>query len=136
MAGTFTFELVSPERLLMSVEAAEVVAPGSDGYFTVMANHSPLMSTMRPGFVDVKSADGSASRFFVRGGFADVTPSAFTILAEQAIPAGEMTRDMLNAEIEVAKEAYAAAEGEDNKFAAHTFLQQLTELEGHGTFKA
>ena len=58
MANAFNFELVSPERLLLSEQVTSVVVPGSDGYFTVMANHAPLMSTIRPGVVEVTLADG------------------------------------------------------------------------------
>ena len=72
MADPFQFELVSPERLLMSDEVEQVVVPGSEGYFTVMKGHAPFMSTMRPGVVDVTKG-GQMDRIFVRGGFADVS---------------------------------------------------------------
>ena len=71
MADAFNFELVSPERLLFSEQVTAVVVPGSDGYFTVMANHAPLMSTIRPGVVEVTLADGGLQKLFVRGGYAD-----------------------------------------------------------------
>ena len=66
MAEPFSFELVSPEALVLSGEASEVVVPGTEGYFTVLANHAPLMSTIKPGVVDVKMADGETSQIFVR----------------------------------------------------------------------
>ena len=89
MADPFQFELVSPERLLMSSKVEQVVVPGSEGYFTVMKGHAPFMSTMRPGVVDV-TREGQAERIFVRGGFADVNAGGLTILAEQAIPLAEV----------------------------------------------
>ena len=82
MANAFNFELVSPERLLFSEQVTAVVVPGSDGYFTVMANHAPLMSTIRPGVVEATLASGGTKKIFVRGGFVDVAGSSFTLLAE------------------------------------------------------
>lgn len=84
MSEAFSFELVSPEALVLGGEASEVVVPGTEGYFTVLANHSAFMTTVKPGIVDVKMSDGEAKRIFVRGGFADVSPTGFTLLAEQA----------------------------------------------------
>ena len=84
MAGTFKIELVSPERVLLSGEATEVVVPGLEGDFTVLAGHAPVISALRPGILDIR--DGSSRRrIYVRGGFADVTPAGLTILAEEAI---------------------------------------------------
>ena len=88
MAEPMQFDLVSPERLLVSAEVESVVVPGSEGYFTVLARHAPLISTLKPGLVEVKELSGAVRKFFVRGGFADVTPAGLTLLAEQAIRAG------------------------------------------------
>ncbi len=65
MAESFTFELVSPERLLVSEQVESVVIPGSEGEMTVMANHAPVMSTIKPGVVTVKTASGKEERFVV-----------------------------------------------------------------------
>ena len=87
MAEPFQFELVSPERLLMSELVDQVVVPGTEGYFTVLKGHAPFMSTLRPGVIDMQSHRRRARmRVFVRGGFADVNANGLTILAEQAIP--------------------------------------------------
>ena len=86
MADPLKFDLVSPERLLLSEEVESVVVPGGEGYFTVFAQHAPLMSTLKPGQIEVKALSGDVRKFFVRGGFADVTPGGLTILADQAIP--------------------------------------------------
>jgi hypothetical protein len=74
MADSFNFELVSPERLLLSATATEVVIPGTDGEMTVMAHHSPTMTTIKPGVVTVVTAEGQTERYVVFGGFADILP--------------------------------------------------------------
>ncbi len=76
MAQAFQFELVSPERLLLSAQVTEVVIPGSEGYLTALAGHSPLMTTIMPGVVSVKLADGKSDSYVVFGGFADITRRA------------------------------------------------------------
>ena len=106
------FEMVSPESLLMSGEVAEVQVPGTEGDFTVMPNHAPVLSTLRPGVVDIKGTDGHDTRFFVRGGFAEVNPKGLTVLAEQAIPMEELSPDMLAQEVQNAEEDVADA-GDD-----------------------
>ena len=84
--ATFRFSLVAPERELFSGEVDQVDAPGVDGDFGVLAGHEPLMSTLREGEVVVTS--GSTKRVFtIAGGFADVTPESFTLLAESATEA-------------------------------------------------
>ena len=128
MADGFTFELVSPERLLLSEQAQQVVVPGSDGYFTVMADHAPVMSTIKPGVVEATLSSGEKKRIFVRGGFADVSLSGFTLLAEQAIPIEELDADALAQEITDAQEDVADAKSDDKKLAAQTKLDQLNEL--------
>jgi F-type H+-transporting ATPase subunit epsilon len=128
MADPFQFELVSPERLLMSQEAEEVVVPGSEGYFTVMKGHAPYMSTMRPGVVEVKLG-GQNDRIFVRGGFADVSVGGLTILAEQAIPLAEVDSAMLAEEVKNAEEDVADAKDGAAKDAAALRLHQLKEVQ-------
>ncbi len=128
MSDNFTFELVSPERLLLSEEARQVVVPGSDGYFTVMAHHAPLMSTVKPGVVEATLSSGEEKRIFVRGGFADISLNGFTLLAEQAIPIEELDANALAQEISDAEEDVADAKSEGKKHAAQTKLDQLNEL--------
>ena len=82
MAEAFQFELVSPERLLLSEQIIEVVVPGTEGYMTVMAHHAPLMATVKPGVVAVKTPDGKLDSYVVFGGFVDITPDGCTLLAE------------------------------------------------------
>lgn len=127
MAEPFSFELVSPEALVLSGEATEVVVPGTEGYFTVLANHAPFMSTVKPGVVDVKMSDGQSDKIFVRGGFADVSPSGFTLLAEQAVSLADFNMDDLEAQIQNAREDVADAEAGEKKAAAEAALAQLEE---------
>lgn len=80
------FSLVAPERELFAGEVDQVDAPGIDGDFGVLFGHAPFMTTLRPGEVVVR--DGGSRRIFtIQGGFADVTPDGFTLLAEQAVEA-------------------------------------------------
>ena len=87
MPDTFTFELVSPERLLSSGQVAMVVVPGSEGDFGVLPGHAPMMSTIRPGIIEVYATEGStpSARYEIDGGFAEVTADGLTILAEKAV---------------------------------------------------
>ena len=94
MADNFSFELVSPEKLLVSGDAEIVTIPGTEGDMGVLANHAPVMTSLRPGMVGVKLADGKEDTYFVRGGFADITPSSVTVLAEFAVPQADMTAEM------------------------------------------
>jgi F-type H+-transporting ATPase subunit epsilon len=130
MAEPFQFELVSPERLLISDPVEQVVVPGSEGYFTVMKGHAPFMTTLKPGVVDVTPAGGgAANRIFVRGGFADVSPEGLTILAEQAIPLAEVDAAMMAQEIKNAEEDVADAKDPVAKAAAEMKLGQLKEVQ-------
>jgi len=86
----FDFEIVSPERLVLSEPVDMAVIPGSEGDFGVLAGHSLLLSTLRPGTIDVWQGDQVVNRLFVAGGFAEVTETRCTILAYQAIPVSEI----------------------------------------------
>jgi len=136
MAGPFKFDLVSPERLLMSEDVTQVVVPGSEGQFTVLVGHAPVMSTLRPGVVEVTLAGGRQERIFIRGGFADVNAEGLTILAEQAIPLAELDAETLATEIRDAEEDIGDAKDETAKAAATLKRDQLKEVQaalGRGT---
>ena len=90
MAGTLQFDLVSPERRLASIQAAEVQIPGTEGDMTAMEGHAPAITTLRPGVLRATSAAGVRS-FVVSGGFAEITATSISVLAEQAVPLEEMT---------------------------------------------
>lgn len=86
MADTLHFEIVSPERLLKDAQAAMVVVPGADGDFAAMPEHAPMMSTIRPGVVEIYETEGAQpEQLFVKGGLAQISPDGLTILAEEAI---------------------------------------------------
>lgn len=128
MADPFQFELVSPERLLMSDPVDEVVVPGAEGYFTVLKDHAPYMSTLRPGVVDVKRGN-ETDRIFVRGGFADVNTGGLTILAEQAIPLAEVDPAALSQDVQNAQDDVNDAKDPAVKAAAELHLHQLKEVQ-------
>ncbi len=101
--ATFQFELVSPEKILVSEEAKMVVVPGAEGDFGVLSQHAPLLSAIRPGVVSVTPANGDARKIFVAGGFADVTPNLLSLLAEEAVDVkdldkGKLEQDLKNLE--------------------------------------
>lgn len=127
MADTFKFELVSPEKLLLSADAVEVTVPGSEGDFGVFAHHAAVMSTLRPGMIVAKLADGSEAGFFVRGGFADVSANGFTLLAEYAVPAGEFNDEAMLEQLKLAGDAVEEA-SEANREKAQNLVNQLKEV--------
>lgn len=127
MADTFTFELVSPEKLLLSAEVNSVVLPGSEGEMTVMANHAPTMCTVKPGVVTVEGSDGS-SKYVVFGGFADIVPIGCTLLAEAAVAVDALEADELDNRIKAANEAAEAAVVDADKTRLAAFAAQLEDL--------
>ena len=129
MAEAFQFELVSPERLLVSEQVEAVVIPGAEGEMTVMAHHAPVMTTIKPGVVTVKTAGGKEERYVVFGGFADIVPAGCTLLAESAVAVGDIDRADLARRIQDAKEDAADAKDDQSRSKAEQFLAQLTTLE-------
>jgi F-type H+-transporting ATPase subunit epsilon len=129
MAEPFQFELVSPERLLVSEKVESVVIPGSEGEMTVLANHAPVMTTVQPGVVTVKPEGGAEERYVVFGGFADILPSGCTLLAESATAVKDIDRADLARRIQDAKEDVADATDDESRTKAEQLLAQLTTLE-------
>jgi len=112
MAGTLQFDLVSPERRLASVVATEVQIPGADGDLTAMEGHAPTITTLRPGVLKVVSAEGSKS-FVVTGGFAEISATSVSVLAERAVPLEELNAALMDQLIADASEATAVAVDKD-----------------------
>lgn len=110
MAGTMKFDLVSPERRLASAEATEVMIPGADGDLTAMEGHAPVILTLRPGVLKVVGPEGTAE-YAVTGGFAEITATAATVLAEQAVPRAEITAAFVERMIGEARDAAREATG-------------------------
>jgi F-type H+-transporting ATPase subunit epsilon len=127
MAEAFKFELVSPEKLVLSADVDSVVVPGTDGELTVLARHAPMMTTIRPGVVAVKGA-GLDKRIFVPGGFAEMGAQGLTILAEQAFALDELDRAKLEQSIKDAEEDVSDAKDEAKKAAAAEKLAGLKAL--------
>lgn len=129
MAAAFQFELVSPERLLVSEEVTQVVVPGSEGEFGVMAGHAPFVATLRPGFLKVSRTGGDELDFFVRGGFAEVGTNGLTVLAERAIKSEELHAEEIAKQIRDAEEDVKDASDEAVRDRALQTLQQLRDVE-------
>lgn len=104
----FKFDLVSPERRLAEMDATEVQIPGADGDMTAMADHAPTITTLRPGILTVVHSGGSDD-FFVSGGFAEITGNGVSVLAEKAMPKGDVTRDHMDELIAQADAAHKTA---------------------------
>lgn len=125
--ATFKFELVSPEKLVLSADVDQVDLPGVGGDFGVLAGHAPFLTTLRAGVISVKAAGGS-NRIFVRGGFADVSANGLTVLAEKAIPVADLKADAIATEIRNAEEDLADAKSPERKQAAERRLAELREV--------
>jgi len=109
MADKFQFDLVSPERRLASFEATSVLIPGVDGDLTAMADHAPVITTLRPGVLKVEGPEGTTD-YVVTGGFAEVSGRGVSVLAERAVPKGDMTQEHLDEMVAEAKTMYAKAQ--------------------------
>lgn len=128
MADTMQYDVVSPERSLASGQASEVRIPGSEGDMTAMPDHAPVITTLRPGILTVVGADGT-SEFVVTGGFAEVTASGASILAEMAMPKSEVTAEVFGSLIEEAESAVQASADAANDLAVK-YLADLQTLRG------
>jgi len=106
MADTMQFDLVSPERRLASVQAREVQIPGADGDMTAMADHAPTITTLRPGLLRVVHLGGT-DEYVVSGGFAEITAGSVSVLAEEALPRGEVTQEVFDRMLGAARDAHA-----------------------------
>jgi len=126
-ADLIQFDLVSPERRLASLEAREVRLPGAEGEMTALPDHSPTITTLRPGVVHVTDGAGAVTRYAVTGGFAEIAPEAISVLAEKAVPASGENREALEAQLADARARAEAAEPH-NKDAAQLFVDDMVQL--------
>jgi len=130
MPDAFKFELVSPERLLVSAEVEQVVVPGSEGEMTVLAHHAPVLTTLRPGLLDIGfPGGGEHQRYFVRGGFAEISPAGLTVLAETAINLLELDAAQLAQAVKDAEEDVADAADDAVRDRAQTKLDHLRQIQ-------
>lgn len=136
MADTMQFDLVSPERSLVSVPVREVRLPGTDGDLTAMPGHAATIVTLRPGIVTVVDAGGAATEFAVTGGFAEINNESVTLLAERGHAREEMTQALFNEMMAEAHRKHKAAHarpdtGEEAVAAAVKLLADMQALGTH-----
>lgn len=129
MAEAYKFELVSPERLLVSESVESIVIPGSEGEMTVMAQHAPVMTTLKPGILTVKTMAGKEERYVVFGGFADILPDTCTVLAESAVHVDSLNKADIEARVAVAREDIGNAPDDHARTRAEEFLHHLAALQ-------
>lgn len=117
MADTFQFELVAPEKLIYSDDIEFVVVPGAEGDFGVLPGHALLLSTVRPGIIEIHENDKPKERFFVGGGFAEVTPERCTVLSTESVNLAEIDESAARARLDTAERdlSDAASDGEREK---------------------
>ncbi|MBU6298863.1 MAG: F0F1 ATP synthase subunit epsilon [Alphaproteobacteria bacterium] len=128
MTEKIAFDLVSPERLLLSGEAEIITVPGADGDMGVMVGHMPLISTLRPGVIDVKGGTNGDERFYVTGGFVEISPGKLTVLAEEAVPVAELDAAALDLRIKNAEEDVALAKSDNERTKAQEALDYVRGL--------
>ena len=103
MADTFQFELVAPEKLIYSDDTEFVVVPGAEGDFGVLPGHALLLSTVRAGIIEIHENDELKDRFFVAGGFAEVTPERCTVLSTESIKLDEIDENAARERLDLAE---------------------------------
>ncbi len=132
MANMMQFDLVSPERSLASLQVSAVQIPGADGDMTAMPDHAPTITTLRPGILKVEAPEGT-SEYLVTGGFAQIDGNALSVLAEKAIPVGEMTRDHLDELIAEARASHETAKSNGEQTIVDDAAKLLADMEALGT---
>jgi F-type H+-transporting ATPase subunit epsilon len=126
--STIKFELVSPERVLMAEDIEQAIVPGSEGEFTVLPGHSPVISTLRPGVMTVTSEGNKVRRLFVKDGFAEVKPDQLVVLAQEALDVDELGSEQIADELKAAEADLEAAHDDAARLRAHTLVDQLRAL--------
>jgi len=101
MPDRLQFELVTPERLLLSEMVEMVVVPGTEGNFGVLRGHAPLISTIRPGMIEIYEGQTVKRRIFIVSGIAEVTPERCTVLADEAVSPDTLDRGSIDADLQV-----------------------------------
>jgi F-type H+-transporting ATPase subunit epsilon len=129
MAGNFKFELVTPERILISEDAEQALVPSLEGEFTALPGHAPVIAALRPGVVEVGLAGARKFRAFVKGGFVEVEGDHVTVLAQRAVDLEAMDPATIASELEAAEAELAAATDDTDKLAAASAVTQLRALQ-------
>jgi F-type H+-transporting ATPase subunit epsilon len=125
---TFHLDLVAPEKMLFSGDVTSVVVPGTEGLFQVFKGHSPMMSALKTGVVIIVNGQGTTSRLYVRGGFADVSSNGLTILAEHAVPLADVNAEQIARQIKDAQDDVKDAQSEKVRQAAQEKLDELIDI--------
>lgn len=129
MADTFNFELVSPEQKLISEQAFQVTIPGEEGDIGVRAGHMALVATVRPGVVEVlRTETGAKEKIFIAGGFADISQTNCTVLAEEAVPVTNLNAEKLTAELHNVTEHLALADTDVEKLSLNRKLEIVSAM--------
>lgn len=134
MADTFHFELISPERELVSADLSEAVLPGQEGDLAAMPGRGLIILKLRPGILTTKAKEGE-KQYFLRGGLADVGPEETVVLAEYAIPLSDLTKEILTDEIAQAQQALDEAADDSRRISAWDRLERLQTLEARLALK-
>jgi F-type H+-transporting ATPase subunit epsilon len=123
------FELVSPEKLVLAADVQQVLVPGSEGDMGVLPGHAPVMTTVRPGVLDVTTRSGNMKRYYVKGGFAEINPLQITVLAQTSIDLDDLDAEHIAADIRDMEEDLADARTDEARRKAETALNQLKALQ-------
>jgi F-type H+-transporting ATPase subunit epsilon len=106
-------EIVSPTRLLLSRDVDMVTMPAYEGDLTAQEQHAPMITLLRGGVISIYEGSNVTDRFFVAGGFAEITPDRCTILADEVVPVSELTTDRAKARVETAEAGWEAVDKQD-----------------------
>ncbi len=128
MAEKIHFDLVSPERVLLSEDVDMVTLPGAEGYFGVLAGHAPVISSLRPGVIEVTGGETPGLKLFIRGGFAEVDAKTVIVLAEDAIPMADFNLAALDQRIADTEEDLVAAKTDAERVRVCEQLDHLKQL--------
>ena len=124
MAATIKFELVSPERILLAMDAEQVELPGTDGDMTVLAGHAPITAALRPGTIRARSKDGIKS-VFVKSGFVEVRADSIVVLADSAFISDEVDPRQIERELEASQTALNAATDDEARRHLNMAIEEM-----------
>jgi F-type H+-transporting ATPase subunit epsilon len=127
VAGTFKFDLVSPEKVLLSADAEEVVLTGSEGEFAVLPGHAPVVSTLLPGIVHATLPE-TKKAIYIKGGFAEVTPTSLSVLVESAFVTDEADPRHIDDELDAVEKAMAEEDDDEARVHLDRALRALKSL--------
>ena len=119
----FNFELVTPEQVLVSGEVQSVSIPGVEGNMTVLADHAPVATAIRPGYLEVQET-GKSERYFLSGGFVEISQKEVIILAETAVLGSELSSDIIAKLIEKTEKSLENA----SELQGYVFAKKLNDL--------